>query len=281
MSFGGSDDKIVIVVKKKKKASKGHHGGSWKVAYADFVTAMMAFFLVMWIVGMESDVKDLVQGYFNNPIGFRRAYGAGVDPLSIGESPIPSDLQRMPLFVRRVEERRFNAVRDQIVRGLDGMAGSEDLGSQIEVVVTPDGLRIELRESRDGETFFQFGSDGVKPAARSALAIIADNVSELPNDLVIEGHTDAASYGTPSYTNWELSVDRANAARRILVEQGLDPSRIREVRGHADQALLIPEDPLDPTNRRVTILIPYMAQVESGDDMEALGNLTGSGGGDP
>ena len=100
-------------------------------------------------------------------------------------------------------------------------------------------------------------------------------------DLVIEGHTDAASYGTPSYTNWELSVDRANAARRILLESGLAPTRIREVRGHADRSPLIADDPLDPTNRRVTILIPYMQQVDTGDDMEALGGLDGASGGAP
>jgi len=275
MSMGG-DDNIIIVVKKVKK-HKAHHGGSWKVAYADFVTAMMAFFMVMWIVGMESDVKDLVQGYFNNPVGFRQSFGAGTDPLSRGSTPIPSPLENMPIFVRQVEERRFNAVRDQILRELAGVDGSEDYGSQVEVVVTPDGLRIELREGPSGETFFTFGSDDVKPAAREALSIVAGNVAGLPNPVVIEGHTDSATYPSRSYTNWELSVDRANAARRILVDFGMSVERVREVRGHADRHLLVPDEPLNPSNRRVTILIPYLEPVDSGDEIPEGGFVMGGG----
>jgi chemotaxis protein MotB len=255
----------IVVVYKKKKGGGRHHGGSWKVAYADFVTAMMAFFLVMWIVGMESDVKDLVQGYFNNPIGFRKAYGAGLDPVSQGSSPIESDLHRMPLFIRQVQERRFGAVRDDIERDLRSLTESDDFGPQIEVVVTPDGLRIELREGPDGETFFATASDEVKPAARRALGVIGRNLEGLPNHVVIEGHTDAAGYGSATYTNWELSVDRANAARRLMVEGGLDPGKVQEVRGYADRDLFSPEAPLDPANRRVTILIPYLEGVDSGD----------------
>ena len=270
MSMGGGGDKVIIVVKKKRHRG-GHHGGSWKVAYADFVTAMMAFFLVMWIVGMESDVKELVQGYFNNPVGFRRAFGAGQDPTSVGSTPIVTELQRIPLFIRQVEERRFQAVRDDILRELSSLSETEGLEGQIEVVLTPDGLRIELRESPDGETFFAFGSDDVKPAADEALRVVADNIAPLPNWVVIEGHTDAVTYGSVSYTNWELSVDRANAARRVLVRAGLSDDRVREVRGYADRELLVPDDPLDPSNRRVTILIAYLNPVHSGDAVRSIG----------
>ena len=264
------DDNKIIIVKKKKVRGGGHHGGSWKVAYADFVTAMMAFFLVMWIMGMDSDVKDLVQGYFNNPIGYRRAFGAGVNPVSQGATPIPSDLKRIPLFVRQVEERRFNAIRDGILQELEGLTGAEEFGSQVEVVVTPDGLRIELVEGPVSGTFFALGSAEVRPAARAALAVIAGRIGEIPNPVVIEGHTDAATFGGAGYSNWELSVERANAARRLLETQGLDGSRIREVRGLADRDLRVPEDPLDPVNRRVTILIPYLDPVDTGDDMEGV-----------
>lgn len=270
-----NDNNVVIVVKKVKKSS-GHHGGSWKVAYADFVTAMMAFFLVMWIVGMESDVKDLVQGYFNNPVGYRRAFGAGMDPLSQGSSPLTNELRNMPLFVRQVEERRFNAVRDQIMLELEGLSGEEAAGSQVEVVVTPDGLRIELREGAGGETFFSRGGAAVTPSAEAALRIVAENVATLPNRLVIEGHTDAASYGSDSYTNWELSADRANAARRVLVTSGLTDARVAEVRGYADRQPLLPGDPYGPANRRVTILIPFMEQVDSSDPV-VPGRPTGGG----
>ncbi len=275
MSGGGSDDRVVIVVKKAKK-HHGHHGGSWKVAYADFVTAMMAFFMVMWIVGMESDVKDLVEGYFNNPIGFRQTFGAGQDPTSRGATPLPTELQRIPLFVRRVEERRFKAIRDEILKELEDASGPEAFSAQVDVVVTPDGLRIELREGPGGETFFQSGSDAVKPAAREALRVVTQNIQGLPNHLVVEGHTDAASYGSGSYSNWELSVDRANSARRLLIEFGLAESRIQEVRGHADRELLVPDAPQDPSNRRVTILIPYLQPEDTGDDPSEMESPVGS-----
>ena len=275
------DDEKIIIIKKTKKAHHGHHGGSWKVAYADFVTAMMAFFLVMWIVGMDSDVKDLVEGYFNNPVGFRRAYGAGVDPVSQGMTPLPTDMSRMPLYIRRVEERRFNAVRDEILDQLEGVTSAGDFESQVEVVVTPDGLRIELREGPSGETFFEFGSDAVKPAAREALRIIATNIETLPNHMVIEGHTDGVTYGSTEYTNWELSVDRANAARRLLIEYGLSGEKVDEVRGHADRDLLFRDRPFDPMNRRVTILIPFLKPVDISDRVEEgeiVGNVDDVGG---
>lgn len=263
---------IVIVVKKKKKKG-GHHGGSWKVAYADFVTAMMAFFLVMWIVGMDSDVKDVVEGYFNNPVGFRRAFGSGASPVSQGSTPLPTALVRMPMFVRQVETRTMNTVRERILEDLEGVSGADEFGSNIEVLVTPDGLRVELREGPSGSTFFQSGSAGVQPAASAALRVIASNIGEIPNDVIIEGHTDAAPYGTLGYTNWELSADRANAARRLLIEFGLPDARVSEVRGHADRDLLLEEDPFDPSNRRVSILIPYMEIAEPGEQ----GAVTGGG----
>lgn len=263
---GGGEEKIVVVYRKKKAGSRSH-GGSWKVAYADFVTAMMAFFLVMWIVGMDSDVKDLVQGYFNNPIGFRRAFGAGLDPLSQGSSPLASELQRVPLFVRQLQERRFEAVRDDILRDLREADGIGDLAGRVEVVVTPEGLRVELREGEDDDTFFTLGSDEVKPAARRVLDVIGADLQVLPNDVIVEGHTDSAAFGSSSYTNWELSVDRANAARRILVDAGLDNGKVVEVRGYADRHLLSPTEPYDASNRRVTILIPYLEGVDLADPL--------------
>ncbi len=266
-----NDNKPIVIVVKKKKNKGGHHGGSWKVAYADFVTAMMAFFLVMWIVGMDSDVKDVVEGYFNNPVGFRRAYGSGVTPVSQGSTPLPTALVRMPMFVRQVETRRMNTVREQILEDLEGVTGGDEFGSNVEVVVTPDGLRVELREGQSGSTFFQSGSDGVQPAAVEALRVIASNIDDLPNHVIIEGHTDSAPYGTQGYTNWELSVDRANAARRLLVQFGLPNSQIGEVRGHADRELLLADAPFDPSNRRVTILIPYMEIIDASDEPPPAG----------
>lgn len=254
---GGSDDKIVIVVKKRGRKG-GHHGGSWKVAYADFVTAMMAFFLVMWIVGMESDVKDLVQGYFNNPVGFRRGFAGGANPMSIGSSPLDGPLDRMPRFVRQVEERRFEGARDRILEGVGGLS-DEDM-PVVWVDVVEQGLRIDLREREGEPTSFAFGSDAVQPGMARALEIVAGSLSELPNAVVVEGHTDARAYGSEDYTNWELSVDRANAARRVLVRAGLPGDRILEVRGYADRHPLDPRDPAAAANRRVTVLVPFTTQ---------------------
>lgn len=256
-----------IIVVKKKKSGGSHHGGSWKVAYADFVTAMMAFFLVMWIVGMEADVKDLVQGYFNNPVGFRRAFGAGTDPVSQGSTPIPTNIQRIPLFIRQVQRRSFEEARDRIQRELATLAETQGLADQIDVVVTPEGLRIELREGSGGGTFFALGSAELRPAARAALDVIAKGIATIPNPVIIEGHTDSAPYGSGSYTNWELSADRANAARRALLASELDPTRIREIRSLADRALRISGDPFDPSNRRVTILIPYLETEDHADSV--------------
>lgn len=262
MSSGGRhDDKIVIVVKKKARRG-GHHGGSWKVAYADFVTAMMAFFLVMWIVGMDSDVKDLVQGYFNNPVGFRRGYAGGSTAISVGSSPLDGPLDRMPRFVRQLEERRFDAAREEILEGIEPQPG-DPMGPAVWVDVLEDGLRIELRERDGGGTTFAFGSNRVRPGMERALDVVAEALTKLPNDVVIEGHTDATAYGSEAYTNWELSVDRANAARRVLVARGLVPNRIVEVRGYADRRPVDANNPFAASNRRVTILVPF-SDVDAG-----------------
>jgi len=257
----GGDERVIVVVKKKMRRG-GHHGGSWKVAYADFVTAMMAFFLVMWIVGMESDVKDSVQGYFNNPVGFRQGYGGGASPLSSGSSPLEGPRDRMPHFLREVEERRFETARREILEGLEDPIDRGDMGPAVEVAVTAQGLRIELREREGGDTSFPFGSDAVRPAAVRALRVVAGALESLPNPIVVEGHTDAIQYGSGAYTNWELSADRANAARRVLVGAGIASERFQEVRGYADRRLLVPEDPLDASNRRVSVLVPFSAPEE-------------------
>ena len=263
---GGPDDRIVIVVKKRSRRG-GHHGGSWKVAYADFVTAMMAFFLVMWIVGMESDVKDLVQGYFNNPVGFRRGFAGGVNPTSVGSSPLDGPLDRMPRFVRDVEQRRFEGARDRILEGVGGL--SEDETPVVWVDVVEQGLRIDLREREGAPTSFAFGSDAVQPGMARALEVVAGSLSELPNPVIVEGHTDALAYGSEDYTNWELSVDRANAARRVLVGAGLSADRVVEVRGYADRRPLDPGDPVAPANRRVTVLVPFSTNPDEASESDS------------
>lgn len=251
------DVRKIVIVRRKRGGHGGHHGGSWKVAYADFVTAMMAFFMVMWIMGMETSVKEMVQGYFNNPVGFKRQYSGGTNVLSAGNAPVNSDMRRLAMLIREHQRRRFEEAREQIMRRLDAASADlQALRAHIEIVITSEGMRIELLESGSGEIFFERGSATIKPAAAAALAIIGVELGDLPNPVLIEGHTDAAQYGRGTYSNWELSVDRANAARRVMTVSGLDGNRVQEVRGYADRQPRT-DDPFDPANRRISILLPF------------------------
>jgi chemotaxis protein MotB len=246
-----------VIVKRIVKGGHAHHGGSWKVAYADFVTAMMAFFMVMWIVGMDDQTKQAIEGYFTNPVGFKKGYGAGASPLSAGTSPTKISQAHMALVVRNTEEQDFKTAAEQIRFRLEAARGI--LGSaHFEVSITERGLRIEMIEEGDGQNFFAPGSAALKPAPLTGLQLIALELQRLHNPIVVEGYTDARPYGTDaSYTNWELSADRANAARRALEAGGLDPSRITEVRGFGSTHLRRPDDPMSAENRRVTLLLPF------------------------
>jgi chemotaxis protein MotB len=252
------DRRPLVVVRKKKVVAGGHHGGSWKVAYADFVTAMMAFFMVMWIVGMDDQTKQAVEGYFSNPVGYKRGYSAGANPLSSGNSPAAVKRPTVRLVVRAYEQQRFEEVSQRLEERLREAQASLGTSTKVEILLTEQGLRIELVEGGSGETFFPRASAELKPTGRLALTLIAGELRGLANALVVEGHTDAAPYGTRSgYTNWELSADRANAARRVLESGGVAGERIAAVRGLADRQLRNAADPLDPANRRISILLPF------------------------
>ena len=254
---GPQKDPKVIRVVKKKKGHDGHHGGAWKVAYADFVTAMMAFFLVMWIMGMEQGVKDMVQGYFNNPIGFRKAYSGGKHFMSVANAPANMNVDRVVLMSKQYQQQQFEEARGQIMGKLSSDPDLQGLADQIEVVVTDHGLRIEMVEDAGGQTFFPFGSSDMKPAAARLVRAMAPELDRLRNGLVIEGHTDAVPFGRRDYSNWELSTDRAHAAREALEDSGYRASKVLEVRGYADRSPRIEDDPYDPRNRRVTMLLPF------------------------
>jgi chemotaxis protein MotB len=258
--------KTIVIVKKKRGHGGGHHGGSWKVAYADFVTAMMAFFLVMWILGMDEGARSAVEGYFSNPVGYEKGYSSGNSPISSGNSPGQVQSQPIRLILRAREQERFESAGARIKAAVRENTALRQMAARVEVITTPQGLRIELVEGRDGETFFGFGSKELKPAARLILQIIALELNELSNPLVVEGHTDAAQFGSAAYTNWELSADRANAARRTLEQFGVSGDRIREVRGYADTQPRDPQRPLDPSNRRISILLPFSSPALELDD---------------
>lgn len=272
-------EKPVIVVK-KHGGHGGHHGGAWKVAYADFVTAMMAFFLVMWIVAQSKPVRDSVAGYFRDPVGFSEKARAGLleggTGILPGEKAPSSDVN---------EEQARNRLRDKAREILEGLARRPDFGDlagQVEVEMTEEGLRIQMMESSKA-TFFTVGSASLSGSGTDALRMIGDAVAPLGYDVVIEGHTDSRPYASKDgYTNWELSSDRANAARRILEECGIEDRRIKAIRGYADKRLRFSDAPDDPRNRRITILVlnPYGAKEPAAQvadrTIESLGGVTSS-----
>lgn len=250
--------KKVVIVKKKVAGHGGHHGGSWKVAYADFVTAMMAFFMVMWILGMDDQTKSAIEGYFSNPVGYRKGYGAGSSPIAVGSTL--TNVQRTPLrmVVRANEERAFEQVRQRILARLASNDSLAKLNADVEVQVTREGLRIELIESGTGDTFFPNGSARMHATTALVLQLVGAELAAISQPIVIEGHTDAARFGPDAtYTNWELSADRANAARRVLETAGVGSGRLVEVRGYADRQLRVADDPTNPANRRISLLLPF------------------------
>jgi chemotaxis protein MotB len=246
----------VIVIKKKKHAAHGHHGGAWKVAYADFVTAMMAFFLVMWLVNTSPQVRSNLASYFRDPGLFERTSGGGAMPgASLGATA--GNAQVPPVSAARAS---FEETAEEIRESIESLASFQSIKDRVEIQITTDGLRIEL--SDDGEhSFFEIGSTDVRPEMAAVLRVVADNVKNLPNKIAIEGHTDARPYGSRrDYSNWELSSGRANSARRVMVEAGLEESHLDSLHGYGSSKLRYPEDPYDARNRRIGIVLRNLTQ---------------------
>ena len=266
MSDWEGDSPTVIRVVRKKVVAGGHHGGAWKVAYADFVTAMMAFFLVMWIVGMDESAKDAVQSYFNDPSGYMTQSTSGNGVLPSGTSLFNTEASFAELSrIRRSREReQFERIRDRLSAALEADEMLVGLGEQVTISVTDEGLRIQLEESEDGTNFFASGSSSLTRPASALLAKIGPEIADVDNPVIVEGHTDAAPSRRAGYTNWELSGDRANAARRALETSGLESGRVMEVRGYADRQLSDPENPFAASNRRITLLLPYTTGMVAG-----------------
>lgn len=254
----------VIIIRKKRAAHAGHHGGAWKVAYADFVTAMMAFFLVMWLAGSNQEIKEQVAGYFRDPGVMDYAKSDGpIDGGKVGVEPgrAPQPIRPNDPSVLAQERAVLTKAADMIREKLLGATGLSGLRDQIELTITSEGLRIELVE-RTGSSFFDSGSADLKGESENILRIIATELKNLPNELMLEGHTDRQPYASGAkYGNWELSSDRANAARRAMEHDILPGGRIQGVRGFADTRLHVKEDPLDPRNRRISIVVRSQAAV--------------------
>jgi len=228
-----------------RRPPPAHRAGAWKVAYADFVTALMAMFIVLWMMNATDRVKQSVSGYFRDPRGYTRTLGAGSAHSAEGI---------------KVEKKNLGDVRQQIEAALARMPDFDRLRRNVQFSVTGEGLRIDLIETEQG-LFFPSGSIQPTPAGENLLAGLAEQMARLPNRLVIEGHTDARPFRDRSpnsaYGNWELSVERANVARRILHTHGVRPEQIVEVRGFADQHLLRPNAPTDPANRRISLVVKF------------------------
>src|SRR6185312_5577826 len=232
-----------IFVIKKKRAHHGHHGGAWKVAYADFVTAMMSLFIVLWLMNTSSKVQKAIAGYFNDPNGS----GAQTGSAASSASEIVS-----------IDRKNVDTLKQEIQKAILKQADLTRLSKQVEMTVTGEGLRIDLIEGSGG-TFFESGSPRLSSNGVQLLDLLAGQLRTLPNHILIEGHTDAQPFSEDNgYTNWELSADRANAARRLLQTAGIGPGQISQVRGYADQSLRDPANPLDPSNRRVSLIVQWL-----------------------
>jgi chemotaxis protein MotB len=240
---------LIVRVIRKRDHHGGHHGGAWKVAYADFVTAMMALFIVLWIVGQSEKVKNSVAGYFSDPRGFMLDY-QGRGPMDReGNPPAPPPAEG--------EQERLKDMGRVIMQSLQEQPELKGLADQVQMDIVDEGLRIELQE-RSESVFFDVGTSNMNAEAREVLRVIAAEIGTLPNRLIVEGHTDSRPYSrADGYTNFELSTDRANMARRILVQNGVRENQIEEVRGYADSRLRDPKDPMNVINRRISIIIKF------------------------
>jgi chemotaxis protein MotB len=243
-----------IIIIKKKGGHGGHHGGAWKVAYADFVTAMMALFIVLWLMNASKQVQEAVGGYFKDPRGTSK---------KVGSNQNGSDA-----YVA-LKKEDMSKLKEQLLQSIHHLDPMDKLKNQIEITMTAEGLRIELMESAKG-TFFELGSATPTPALRSLLQVLSMNLGKLPNKISIEGHTDAMVYSTArAYDNWDLSTDRANEARRLMQAEGIRTDQIAQVRGLADTQPRQGYNPQDPSNRRVTLIIQY--QVVGGSEVALPG----------
>lgn len=280
-----------IQIKKVKKVAGGHHGGAWKVAYADFVTAMMAFFLLLWLLNVST--KEQLQGiadYFTPSAASQSTNGSGgvmggINMTSEGtmtnnKTPAattdhrPSDAETKPddediskdskkklsedefeKMKAKEEEKQFQQAMNEIKQAIQDDQSLKDLAKNLIVDMTPEGLRIQIVDQQ-GKSMFPLGSSKMYDETNALISKVSQIISKMPQKISVRGHTDGVPYGdSVSYDNWNLSADRANASRQALVQAGLDPKRISDVAGKADTEHLFPEDPTSPQNRRISIIL--------------------------
>lgn len=275
MTTDNDNKKELIVIKKSGRKTHPHHGGSWKIAYADFVTAMMAFFLLMWLIAsLNKAQKDGISDYFKQPIRVSFMGGdsvgsrantikGGGDKLDKKDGQISADKTAegsQPKFSKndaQAELKQLEQLKSNITLTVNNDPSLTDLKNRLLLDVVSEGLRIQLIDNKN-KPMFPMGSDEMDPSLQPILNKIAKLLNTVPNKITIQGHTDGNPYNNPdelSKTNWELSAERANAARRALIQAGLPEDKVMEVTGFASTVLLDKKDPLNATNRRISIIV--------------------------
>lgn len=278
-----------IIVKKVKKSGGGHHGGAWKIAYADFVTAMMAFFLLMWLLGSTArgDLQGIAE-YFKTPLKVAMAGGSGSgDSSSIIQGggrdltrkegqvtkndmdPGPKrvyapDTASMKAELARQEMQRLKALKQRIEEAIDARPTLKQFRRQMLLDITTEGLRIQIVDEQN-RPMFDLAKAELQPYTKEILHEIGRALNDMPNRISLSGHTDAKPYasGEKGYSNWELSADRANASRRALVSGGMDETKVLRVVGLSSAVLFDKEDPFNPINRRISIIVMNKQAEES------------------
>ena len=267
-----------IIVKRIKKVAGGHHGGAWKIAYADFVTAMMAFFLLMWLLG--STAKGDLQGiaeYFQTPLKVAMSGGDGSgDSSSVikgGGTDLSSrtgqikkgdieavkktyNLQRAEIAIAKADAERLQGLKEKIEAIIESSPTLKAFKNQLLLDITTEGLRIQMVDEKN-RPMFALARAELQPYTKEILMEIGLALNEVPNKISLSGHTDAAPYGKgeAGYSNWELSADRANASRRELIYGGMDEKKVLRVVGLSSSVLFDKNDPLNPINRRISIIV--------------------------
>jgi chemotaxis protein MotB len=255
MSVNKEREVPVRFIIKKKGHGGGHHGGAWKVAFADFMTAMFAMFLVLWLISQSSDVKSAIAGYFQDPLGRSDEFGSSIMPGDGAQAATVRPLKSADVVDLR--RNRMQTLAERIEKKIDELPGLEAVKDKIEISLTDEGLQIQLLEDSLG-VFFQSGDARPSLRGRQILALLGHELGEMSNPVFIAGYTDAQPFNrADGYTNWELSTDRANAARRILLVNGVSEGRILQIRGFADRQLRDPGHPRAAGNRRVTITMQF------------------------
>ncbi|WP_397450194.1 flagellar motor protein MotB [Pseudomonas sp. NA-150] len=263
-----------IIVKRVKRYAAGHHGGAWKIAFADFATAMMAFFLVLWLMSSATPQQKIaIAGYFKDPIGFSESGTPYI--IDLGGSPalapdktlnpeiksepqpdkIKVDTDQVETLAEQVEQERLEMLLQELQTKVDENPQLKKFKDQISFEITQDGLRIQIMDA-ENRPMFDLGSARLKPYFEDILLAMADTIKAVPNKISISGHTDATPYaGTGEFGNWELSANRANAARRALVAGGYPDPQVARVVGYASSSLYDKEHPQSPINRRIDIIV--------------------------